>query len=94
MRKMIKRKSTIVGRLHREISRKMTTLSQDVQEDLIVGTRTILGNPYDGHTLNVQVEQSTILMQALGAKPQTAFFDLDYRGVDKDNLGLEIKHRD
>lgn len=34
MRKMIKRQSTIVGRLHREISRKMTTLSQAVQEAL------------------------------------------------------------
>ena len=94
MRKMIKRKSTIVGRLHREISREMTTLSQDVQKDLIVGTRTIPGNPYDGHTLNEQVEQATIMMQALGAKPQTALFDLDYQGVDKDNLGLDIKHRD
>jgi IS5 family transposase len=34
MRKAIKRQSTIVGRLHREISRKMTTLSQAVQEAL------------------------------------------------------------
>ena len=32
-------------------------------------------------------------MQALGTKPQTAFVDLGYRGVDKDNLGLDIKHR-
>jgi IS5 family transposase len=39
------------------------------------------------------VEQASILMQALGTKPQTAFVDLGYRGVDKDNLGLDIKHR-
>jgi IS5 family transposase len=60
---------------------------------LIVGARAFPGNPYDGHTLNEQVEQATILMQALGAKPQTAFVDLGYRGVDKDNLALDIKHR-
>jgi IS5 family transposase len=155
MRKAIKRQSTIVGRLHREISRKMTTLSQAVQDalgvsidkakrliaqsrskktqakqpklyswhapeveciskgksrkpyefgvkvgiattlkgTLIVGARAFPGNPYDGHTLNEQVEQATILMQALGTKPQTAFVDLGYRGVYKDNLGLDIKHR-
>jgi IS5 family transposase len=155
MRKAIKRQATIVGRLHREISRKMTTLSQAVQEalgvsidkakrliaqsrskktqdkqpklyswhapeveciskgksrnpfefgvkvgiattlkgTLIVGARAFPGNPYDGHTLNEQVEQAAILMQALGTKPQTAFVDLGYRGVDKDNLGLDIKHR-
>ena len=60
---------------------------------LIVGARAFPGNPYDGPTLNEQVEQATILMQALGTKPQTAFVDLGYRGVDKDNLGLDIKHR-
>jgi IS5 family transposase len=60
---------------------------------LIVGARAFPGNPYDGHTLNEQVEQAAILMQALGTKPQTAFVDLGYRGVDKDNLGLDIKHR-
>jgi transposase, IS5 family len=34
MRKVIKRQRTIVGRLQREVSRKMTTLSQAVQETL------------------------------------------------------------
>jgi len=33
-RKVIQRQSTIVGRLHREISRKLTPLSQAVQEAL------------------------------------------------------------
>ena len=32
MRKVIKRQSTIMGRLHREITRKMSPLSQAVQE--------------------------------------------------------------
>lgn len=32
-------------------------------------------------------------MQSTGIQPQTAFVDLGYRGVDKDNPGLNIKHR-
>jgi IS5 family transposase len=32
-------------------------------------------------------------MQSTGIQPQTAFVDLGYRGVDKDNPGLSIKHR-
>ena len=34
MRKVLKRQSTIVGRLHREITRKMNPLSQALQEAL------------------------------------------------------------
>lgn len=155
MRKVIKRQRTIVGRLQREVSRKMNVLSQAVQEslgqtldkaqrlvaqtgsrkavgnraklyswhapeveciskgksrtpfefgvkvglattlkgNLIVGARSFVGNPYDGHTLYEQIEQSTILMQDLGVRPQTVYTDLGYRGVDKDNPTIEIKHR-
>jgi IS5 family transposase len=155
MRKVIKRQRTIVGRLQREVTRKMTALSQAVQEvlghtldkaqrlitqtasrkavdnqaklyswhapeveciskgksrnpyefgvkvglvmtlkgNLIVGARSFPGNPYDGHTLNEQIEQSTILMQSLGVKPEKVYTDLGYRGVDKANPDIEIKHR-
>ena len=93
MRKAIKRQSTIVGRLHCEIARKMTTLSQAVQEALIVDSKALLGNPYDGHTLSEQVEQASILMQALDTKPNKAIVDLGYRGVDKANPDIDIKHR-
>ena len=58
-----------------------------------MGARSFTGNPYDGHTLNEQVEQAAILMQATGMKPETVYVDLGYRGVDKDNLGIDIKHR-
>jgi IS5 family transposase len=60
---------------------------------LIVGARAFPGNPYDGHTLNEQVEQAGILMQATGMQPETAYVDLGYRGVDKDNLDIDNKHR-
>ena len=155
MRKTIKRQRTIVGRLQREVARKMSTLSQAVQEalahtldkakrliaqtgsrkavgnraklyswhapeveciskgksrnpyefgvkvglamtlkgNLIVGARSFPGNPYDGHTMHEQIEQSAILMQGLGVRPEVVYADLGYRGVDKDNPDIEIKHR-
>ena len=34
-----------------------------------------------------------ILMQGLGVKPEVVYADLGYRGVDKDNPHIEIKHR-
>lgn len=61
--------------------------------NLIVGARAIHGNPYDGHTLNAQIEQATILMQDCGIKPTTAFVDLGYRGVEAENPNLRIVHR-
>ena len=33
-------------------------------------------NPYDGHTMNEQIEQSAILMQGLGVKPEMVYADL------------------
>ena len=60
---------------------------------LIVGARAFPGNPYDGHTLSEQVEQASILMQALDTKPHKAIVDLGYRGVDKANPDIDIKHR-
>ena len=32
-------------------------------------------------------------MQGLGVKPEVVYADLGYRGVDKDNPQIEIKHR-
>jgi len=61
--------------------------------NLIVGARSFAGNPYDGHTLHEQIEQSAILMQGLGIEPQKVCIDLGCRRVDKDNPDIEIKHR-
>lgn len=58
---------------------------------LMVGARSFPGNPYDGHTLAEQLEQTTILLQNLGVKPHTAIVDLGYRGVEVDNV--QIVHR-
>lgn len=64
-----------------------------MKSNLIVGTRSFEGNPYDGHTLYEQIEQSSLLMQDTNVKPTSAYVDLGYRGVEQDNPELAIKHR-
>ncbi len=68
-------------------------VASTLQGNLIVGARAFHGNPYDGHTLQEQLEQAIILMQDTGVKPTTAIVDLGYRGVDADNPGVRIVHR-
>lgn len=60
---------------------------------LIVGARTFPGNPYDGHILSAQLEQTGILLEDVGRTPKQVVVDLGYRGVDADNPGVEIIHR-
>lgn len=60
---------------------------------LIVGARTFPGNPYDGHVLNAQLEQTGILLEGVGVRPTQAVVDLGFRGVNADNPGFEILHR-
>ena len=62
-------------------------------QGLIVGARTFPGNPYDGHTLAAQLEQTHILLEDIGVKPQEVFVDLGYRGVAQDNPHVVIHHR-
>lgn len=60
---------------------------------LIVGARTFPDNPYDGHTLSSQLEQTGILLEDVGRRPKEVVVDLGYRGVDRDNPNVEIIHR-
>jgi IS5 family transposase len=60
---------------------------------LMVGARSFPGNPYDGHVLSAQLEQTTNLLQDIGRRPKQVVVDLGYRGVDADNPGIEIIHR-
>ena len=65
------------------------------KQGLLVGARSFTGNPYDGHILSAQMEQSTNLLQDLGVSPTQAVVDLGFRGneVDQANPDLEIIHR-
>lgn len=60
---------------------------------LMVGARTFPGNPYDGHILSAQLEQTGILLEGSGRCPSQVVVDLGFRGVDADNPGVEIIHR-
>lgn len=60
---------------------------------LVVGARSFPGNPYDGHTLAAQLEQTTTLLQDIGVKPTTAVVDLGYRGVDAEIAPVQLVHR-
>jgi IS5 family transposase len=68
-------------------------IATTLKVNLIVGAKAFSGNPYDGHTLNAQLEQASILMQDNQIKPSDVFVDLGYRGVDADNPAVAIKHR-
>jgi IS5 family transposase len=59
----------------------------------MVGARSFPGNPYDGHTLAGQIEQTNNLLQDIGVKPATVVADLAYRGVDKDLAPVQVIHR-
>jgi IS5 family transposase len=48
------------------------------KEGLVVGMRSMPGNPYDGHTVDSQLEQVEILT---GVCPKLALVDRGYRGV-------------
>ena len=63
------------------------------QSGLVVGARTFPGNPYDGHTLQEQIEQVNILCGDHGVAVKEAVVDLGYRGVDAANPGVLVKHR-
>jgi IS5 family transposase len=63
------------------------------KQGLMVGARSFPGNPYDGHVLSAQLEQTTNLLQDQGRSPKQVIVDLGYRGVDTDNPGVQIIHR-
>jgi IS5 family transposase len=63
------------------------------KQGLMVGARTFPSNPYDGHTLREQIEQTTTLLQDIGTAPTTAIVDLGFRGVDDDLKPVQVIHR-
>jgi IS5 family transposase len=60
------------------------------KQGLMVGARSFPGNPYDGHVLSAQLEQTSNLMQDLGRSPKQVIVNLGYRGVDGDNPDAQI----
>jgi IS5 family transposase len=57
------------------------------KEGLVLGARSMPGNPYDGHTLDEALEQAAILSDV---EPEVAVVDRGYKGVAID--GVKIYH--
>ena len=70
-----------------------SSLAVTHKRGLIVGARSFPGNPYDGHTLAEQLEQTKTLLQDLDVQPKTVVVDLGYRGVDKEIAPVTLIHR-
>jgi transposase, IS5 family len=76
-----------------------TSLCTLHSHSLIVGARTFPGNPYDGHTLEQQLEQTATLLQDITiqgqpVKPTTVIADLGYRSQDNNAIpDVTLIHR-
>ena len=63
------------------------------KQGLMVGAKSFPGNPYDGHTLVHQIEQTNSLLKDVGVAPTTAIVDLGFRGVDQEVAPVKVIHR-
>lgn len=61
------------------------TVATTHKEGLVVGMRSLPGNPYDGHTLPEAIEQVSILADQ---KPKAVFVDKGYRGVSVEGVTI------
>ncbi|NDE53135.1 MAG: IS5/IS1182 family transposase, partial [Actinobacteria bacterium] len=57
-------------------------IASSLHHNLILGARSFPTNPYDGHTLNEQLEQAQILSDST---IRNVYVDLGHREVDADN---------
>jgi IS5 family transposase len=61
------------------------TIATTLKEGLVVGCRSMPGNPYDGHTLEQAVEQVEILSDR---RPSTVIVDKGYKGAMLDGVQI------
>lgn len=61
------------------------SIATTLNEGLVVGMRSMPGNPYDGHTLEETLEQVGILAERA---PTTAIVDKGYRGVEVEGVRI------
>lgn len=61
------------------------SIATTLKEGLVVGCRSMPGNPYDGHTLEETLEQVGILAEQA---PKTVIVDKGYRGVEIEGVRI------
>lgn len=65
------------------------SLAVTAREGVVVGMRSMPGNPYDGHTAAEQIEQVEILT---GERPKTVLGDRGYKGAQIPGCRLLLAH--
>lgn len=65
------------------------SLAVTAKEGVVVGMRSMPGNPYDGHTAAEQIEQVEILT---GERPKTVLADRGYKGAQIPGCRLLLAH--
>ncbi len=68
-------------------------LAPALKKALIVGIKSFPNNPYDGHTLAEQIEQTNNLLIDQIVSVKTAYVDLGNRGVDASLNEVKLIHR-
>ncbi|TBR35769.1 IS5/IS1182 family transposase, partial [Marinomonas agarivorans] len=63
------------------------SIAVTAKEAFIVGARSYPGNPYDGHTLQDQLQQVATLTDQ---KPDTCFVDRGYKGSGVEDITILI----
>jgi IS5 family transposase len=63
------------------------------KKGLIVGAKSFPGNPYDGHTLAAQIEQTNMILMNQGVTVKTAYVDLGYRKTEEEVAPTTVIHR-
>jgi len=61
------------------------SITTTLKEGLVIGSRSMPGNPYDGYTLHEALEQAQILSNV---RPEIAVVDRGYRGVEVDGIRI------
>ncbi len=61
------------------------SIATTLNEGLVVGMRSMPGNPYDGHTLHEALEQASILADH---RPRIAIVDKGYKGAAIDGIRI------
>lgn len=61
------------------------TVATTLKEGLVIGMRSLPGNPFDGHTLDEAIEQVSILTDR---KPKTVIVDRGYQGAELDDVRI------
>lgn len=69
------------------------SLATTFKKGLVIGAKNFPGNPYDGHTLAAQIEQTNIILMDQNVNVKTAYVDLGYRGVDESVGEVTVIHR-